>query len=306
MERNEMVTQINRQSARQTAKMVDKVEETAPAPANGNNDIALNPDPSLRHAEIVGTKVGPKVQNLLDIHSKNIRGKVARKAELLGHARQKLAESRDYLNKGDEESAKAKETSGQAALFLYQAQVEGVASANDVTGALGDSFGFKRKGKPGETVRAGHPEASKTPAGQGETIRKRVVRMFNAWDYVANDNADRFFDGLPKDKVEQIVREVGCPDPDNAGKWVTADKNIFTAYDGLSEIKREAANPRLPAALDSQHIYKLVDQLSDRNAWPILRGSESLIAGYSAIKDILTIVFSVPEEGEEAMAEAAE
>lgn len=194
---------------------------------------------------------------------------VSDKLTVMGSVRQQLAEASDLYNAGDDKAKEATEIADKAAVSLYQARTANTVSAEEVSAILGDIFGYKPKsdGSPG-----------KTPAGQGEAIRKRVVRAVSADEFCQTGDGGRFFEGLPDDEIKSVLEAVS-----------QGSMSIWTAYERFAEIKRDHATKTV-FAFDPKRIAGLVESLSEDGAADILRASPSLVAAYGALIDILNIV----------------
>jgi hypothetical protein len=191
-------------------------------------------------------------------------------------ARQKLAEAADYAKEGEARAKEAAETAGQGAFLLFEARRAGAIDDGEVTGVLGDTFGFKPK-KDGTDGR--------TPAGMGEQVRKRVVRAVNAWNYVNNNVSDKFFDGLPKDDVAAIINSME-PERNKDGEIVKNGTSPFTAFDLLTKLRQKNVS-RTPAWFDANHIGKLVDGLAAPEAIDNIEGNDVLLAQYAALRRMI-------------------
>jgi hypothetical protein len=259
-----------------TGQVIDK-PATQPRKGNGKGNGATEmgvSGMSLAAAENVAQGGKPATKaNLFAIAGATVSEKTARKLTVMQESRQKLAQAADLYAEGDGKAIEAAEVADSAALLLYQAHAEGLADKSEVSAILGDVFGFKPKadGKPG-----------KTPNGQGEAIRKRVVRLATAADWVANGTSDRFFDGLPKDEIETIVAAT------EAGNM-----SIWTAYERFAEVKRENAI-RTNAAFDPKRVAAFVESLSEEGAAAIIAANPALVTAYAALIDVLN---AIGEEG---------
>lgn len=153
---------------------------------------------------------------------------VAMKATLRQTAKQQLAEAIDAEKEASDKAsplwARADELKSKAAFSLYQAKAAGLISNDELSGLLGDVYGYKVKE---------NGDNSKTPAGDGEVIRKRVVRISQAHAFASGDSKDcgKMFDGLPveaKGEVEAILLDV------DAGEL-----SVFTAYGKIADVAKK-------------------------------------------------------------------
>lgn len=195
--------------------------------------------------------------------------RLQRKAEIMGRVRQELAEVADLTNQSGEVSAQAMEISARAGAELFGAMSERLITSEELTATLGDMFGY-------EVKKDGSP--SKTPKGQGAAIRKRVVRLTQAADYVNGGETTRFFDKLPEEDVEDIVNLVK-----------NGDRSIWTAYEDLGKIKRDNQS-RVEFAFDPKKIAGLVESLSKDGAADVIAQSNDLRQAYGALWDTLTAI----------------
>jgi hypothetical protein len=138
-------------------------------------------------------------------------------------------------------------------------RADGSLSAELLTETLGNVFGFQKRGKGGSQIRvpAGNKDASATPFGEGDVIRKRIVRMVAAHDYVVNGNRSAFFDNLPVDEVQPVVETLA-----NGG-------SIWSAYQALTDLKA-AKRTRLEAAFNAKTISGINEKLSEAAAIDLL------------------------------------
>jgi hypothetical protein len=210
-----------------------------------------------------------RANNVLDIVGRAQSVDLSRKAQLMGTARQALAHAKDLFATGDGNNAEATEAADNAARLLYQARTSGLISADEVSGALGDIFGYKPKndGSPG-----------KTPMGPGEVIRKRVVRAVAAVEFLTGGDGGRFFEGLNSDKVQEVMAAV-----DNS------TLSIWTAYDKLADIKR-SGNVTIDTAFDPSKIAKIAAKLGETGAAQVWADSPALVAAYVGLRDVMNIV----------------
>lgn len=198
--------------------------------------------------------------------------RIADKIRVVGTVKQRLAEAADLFKAGDDKRDEATAIADKAGVTLYQARTTNVINAEEISAMLGDVFGFKPKsdGTPG-----------KTPMGQGEAIRKRVVRAVQADEYANGGEETAFFKGLNEDEVRSILLAV------QAGEM-----SIYTAYDKFAELKRDNTT-RTNAAFDPKKIAAIYDTLAEgggQAAAEIFRKSPALVAVYAALVEALEIV----------------
>jgi hypothetical protein len=206
------------------------------------------------------------------------REKLALKTQLMSEARQRLAEAADLFTQGGETSTEATMVASRAAGLIYQGRVAGAISPDEVSAMLGDIWGYKMKGDSSQKVAAGHPKASKTPHGQGEAIRKRIVRATQAFEFANGEDGGRFFEGLSPDEVQPLVNEL------SDGK-----KTVWQVYDRLADIKREKSE-RVDAAFNPKAIDKIVAKLSEPASVERLAANDELLKAYAELKDVLAVI----------------
>lgn len=203
----------------------------------------------------------------------------AAKMALLGTVRQQLAEAADLFAAGASKAELAREVANKAAIGLYQGRVDGSVNQDEVSAILGDQFGYKTK-------KDGSP--SKTPQGEGEAIRKRVVRAAFANDYVTTGDGGRFFEGLPKDEIEAVCNAVS-----------NGETSIWSAYEQFATIKREHS-ARVDAAFDPKRMAAIVASLTTDGAAEIVLNSPALVAVYAALRDAINVIAETPADETEA------
>lgn len=222
-------------------------------------------------------------KNVFEVAANEKAAQAQSKMALMGDARQRLAEAADLFAQGTDKENEARAAAAKAALALYQARLAGSINPDEVTGALGDAFGYKVKsdGKP-----------SKTPQGQGEAIRKRVVRAVQAAEFANEvDDGGRFFEEMPRDKVAQLVNNME-----------NGDLSIYSLYDSLGELKRESAEKRQRnPAFDARKIGAIVEALTEAGAVEIIISDMALQLAYG---ELLNVLKAVGERAAE-LAEAA-
>lgn len=245
---------------------------------------ASNPEPETEtKPETVVSIKGAGTRKSLMAAFTNAQTVAARdKMEVMGVVRQGLAEAADLFKAGTDSEKQAVEVASKAALRLYQARAENLVTPAEVSAALGDEFGYKPKtdGTPG-----------KTPAGQGEAIRKRIVRAASAYDYVMNGDGGTFFQGLPVDDVNSILASME-----------NGDIGFWAAYEAFAQIKRDNATKTIPA-FNHKHISSLVDALSEKGAPFKFRSNPELVATYAALVDVIKLVDEAAAELEDGAEE---
>lgn len=197
---------------------------------------------------------------------------------ILTDTKQRLVEAADLYREGGAKAEEGKAIADKAAVKLFTARADGILSADQLSTLLGDSFGWKHKKDKNKAVKGGDPDASKTPFGQGEAIRKRVVRAVQAHEYVAGTDASKFFDGLPQEKVTDVLNRVR-----------NDQISIWSAYDMLGEIKRENVT-RADPAHDPKAVAKFVNALQDNGFVERFLANPDLQDAYLALHDMIVQV----------------
>lgn len=217
--------------------------------------------------KVVGIRGG---QTASEIRAHGRKDVVGRKHSEEQRIRQALAEIADLYAAGAEKAQEAETAAVNLQTEMFIDVRDGIFPINVVSSMLGDTFGYRKKGDAKTRVPAGHKDAGRTPFGAGEAIRKRIVRAFQAFDYVSNGNATALFEGLPKDDVAEVVNRIG------------ADENgitVWTAYDTLGKLKTRETN-RAPAFFDPRKVAALTDGLTAN-----LERSAELFAENAALGD---------------------
>jgi hypothetical protein len=208
--------------------------------------------------------------------------KLAEKMTLLGESRQRLAEAADMLATGQASEKEAGNILATVGANLYRLRIGGQLSNDELTSLLGDTFGFRKKGKGGSTVRvpAGHPDASKTPYGQGNNLRNRLTRAVQGHAYVADTaNASAFFDGLDAEAVDAELKRLE-----------TGKASLYTVFDALSALKKQAKAPAVDAAFNPLNVAKFVSAYSGKSAVDIIAANPDLASVCAELRDVLTVV----------------
>lgn len=241
--------------------------QTVSDPAMAIADSALEAASNVAH---IAPGKGRR-KSLINAAAMEVSKSVQDKVQLMGQARQRLAEAFDLFMQGNDKAKEAQESANKAAIALYQGRTSGAVTADELSGALGDVFGYKAKsdGSPG-----------KTPDGQGEAIRKRVVRAVQAFEYGQGEEASRFFDGLPRDDINGLLNGLEH-----------GTRSIFTLYEDLADLRKKANEGQKPAsAFDPKAIAKLIDALSEEGAAQHFVDSPALVRVYGELINAINFV----------------
>jgi hypothetical protein len=221
------------------------------------------------------------------------------KVAFMGDIRQKLAQVADQSGDKEELTQEIEGLAASAATRLFLARKNGMISGDELSGLLGDVFGYveKKDGSPG-----------KTPAGAGATIRKRVVRALQGWDFVNGGDGGRFFETMDKDEVAPIINSIGrvkkvehtAEDGTVTEEIVSDGPTVWAAYKTLGDLKSQST-VRVEMAFDPKKIAALGDKLIEAGARDKLLSNPSLIKAYKYLSDQITAVSQVSEGELEAV-----
>lgn len=198
-------------------------------------------------AEIIAlqSRQGRRV-NALDVLNAKQTEAIQSKVALLSEAETAIAETvklaGDIIVSEDQER-KVAEAAAKAAHVLFRGRITGVLSQDELSELLGRGFGWKRKQDGTQ---------SKTPFGQGEAIRKRVVRATGAYAFVNGNDAPAFFDPLDREAVAPFVQEV-----------IAGKRSVLTLYNDLADMKAEASGKRPAPAFNPKAVMAMAAALSE-------------------------------------------
>lgn len=184
----------------------------------------------------------------------------------------KLAGNRER-NEADER--KLTEAASKAGFLLYRGRINGLLTADEASELLGRSFGWKTKQ---------NGEASKTPFGTGEDLRKRVVRAVNAHAFaVRGAEPTAFFEPLSRGDVKPLLSEM------EAGK-----RTIWQLFRDLSEMKAEASGSRPKPAFNPKTVIAMAGTLGENvgNTLRIIHETPGLLEAYAGLQRMMDTVFT--------------
>lgn len=247
------------------------------------NQTRTQPEPSPAVMAMGGKPLSDKVVELRSRGPLAARRAALSETGVAQHAiltitKQRLVEAADLYAEGGKKAEEGRAIADKAAVELFAARADNIISADQLSTLLGDSFGWKHKKDKDKAVRGGDPDASKTPFGQGEAIRKRVVRAVQAHEYVTDADASKFFDGLPKEKISDVLNRVR-----------NNQLSIWSAYDMMGEIKRENATRPNPAH-DPKAVAKFVTALQEPAFIDSFLANADLQDAYLALHDMIVQV----------------
>lgn len=193
--------------------------------------------------------------------------------------RQQLAEIADLQAQGAENAQEVAEKKANLATEMFFDIRDGVFQLNQVSGMLGDVFGYRKKGDAKVRVNPGDKEASATPFGEGEAIRKRVVRAVQARDFVENDVATALFADAKPDEVSAILDRIGAEED---------GLSIWSAYDAFGKLKQRN-NERPAAAFDPKKVAALTDALSENveHSAQLFADNAALCDAYAELREVV-------------------
>jgi hypothetical protein len=232
--------------------------------------------------------------SLFDLVSAEEGQTVHQKAAFMGDIRQKLAEVADAAKRSGEEASETENLAASAATRLFLARKAGTISGDELSGLLGDIFGYKPKadGTPG-----------KQPDGAGRTIKMRIVRALQGWDFVNGGDGGRFFETMDANEVAPVINSIGRvkevehtdPATGTVTKEVIPDgPTVWSAYKLLGDLKSQST-VRVEMAFDPKKIAALGDKLIEAGARDKLLANPSLIKAYKYLADQITAVSQVSE-----------
>lgn len=231
----------------------------------------------------------PRAKNKFAVLASSESEALQSKASIIKEAKDRLRETHAEATKEGNAAQAALEPANKAALVLYNGLTSNALSLDEMNDMLAAEFGFKSK-------KDGQP--SKTPAGYGEEIRKRVQRAVKAYDYAINGNEPvAFYEPIPREDVVPFLNEI------KSGK-----RTLFAFYKAIGEFKSKAMGTRPKAAFDPRRIAGLTrDILGNVQATvSAVAATPGLEAAYMGLWRALSIIGQeLPEtetEGEEAEA----
>lgn len=259
------------------------VTKTQRRPSENNNvseetgDTAAQPQATPKHDATA--RKGMSGADLLKAARPTNR--LLAKQELMTTVSQQLAEIADIQAGDSEQNARAEELSSNVAFRLFTGQTGGLLSPDEVTGILGNQFGWRKKGDAKQVAR-NVSEQSKTPYGYGETIRKRITRAVKAHSFANGAEPDNFFKVFSREDVEEALQAV-----------VEGETSIFTLYNNLQDDRRElTANDDGPvnAAYDPGKVLKLVQKLTEEGAVEQFAQNPALLIAYASVTEAIEAI----------------
>lgn len=218
-----------------------------------------------------------------DKYRQEIASSAAAKSLAVSRAKQRLAEASDLAINAQDKRKECDALIGEAATVLYQARVDAITSNDphgltmaEISGALGDVYGYKVAEKTGKP--------SKTPAGDGEAIRKRIVRLVAGFEYVNSagleqeSSRESFFVGMDKAEVASILEQVN-----------NGHKSPWSAYDEFTAMKA-AMREKTDRAFNATVIAEIATALAGNDVALKFKDNPALLAAYIALSDIWAVL----------------
>lgn len=221
--------------------------------------LTVKPDPETETVKVVEGPNGRTRENfylkMVEEKSEMADGKIA----LNQMFNQRLAEAFDTYAKADALNLEAAEIASDASKAIILNASKRIASKQDavlgkkeISGFLCNIFGAKEKGGKGK-VSPTDKDASATPHGNGEVIRKRIARLIDAHSFLSGAEVTSFFEPMEgqSDIIKDIVDRVYEADP------AKNPLSIFSAYDMIGKAVKEAQDAAIPMHLNYKRIAKL-------------------------------------------------
>lgn len=257
-----------------------KARPSTVAPKADTETLPIIPAPKAEN-EALG-RIG-NATRASDMYKTEIASSAAEKSLAVSKAKQRLAEASDLAKSATATRGECDLLIAEAATVLYQARAKAIATndphgltMSEISAALGDVYGFK------VTQSTGKP--SKTPAGDGEAIRKRVVRLIAAYEFVnstglmTDSSKESFFVDLDKNEVAAVLAQV-----DNG------HKSPYSAYDEFTAMKA-AMREKTERAFNAKMIAEIATSLASEDAAKKFIGHPELLAAYVALADIWNVL----------------
>ena len=264
--------------------MKNALKKAAPAPAldtPAKDVVTLDLERPKAQEGALGNK--GNATRASDNYKTEIASSAAEKSLAVSQAKQRLAEASDLAKNALATRAECDAIVAEAATILYQARCKAIATNDphgltmaEISAALGDVYGFKIVEKTGKP--------SKTPNGDGEAIRKRVVRLVAAHEYVnsagleTESNKESFFVDLDKAEVSAVLDQVN-----------NGHKSPYSAYDDFTKMKADARE-KTERAFTAKVIAEIASALAGKDAALKFIGHPELLAAYVALSDIWNTV----------------
>jgi len=222
-----------------------KTKNNQPQPEITADVETLPADAADKVVSLADTKQRNRVNALATVAARQTEA-VRNKVELLNEAETAIADVVELAGNAEtneELSYKVTEAASRVGDILFRGRVQGILSPDEVSELLGNGFGWKQKQ---------NGERSKTPFGQGEAIRKRVVRATDAYTFVTGGDAKAFFEPLEVADVKPIITEA-----------LNGDRSVFTIYDDLAKMKQDASGSRPKPAFNAKNILAMAATLTE-------------------------------------------
>lgn len=252
-------------------------ETTGPLPETIVETVKNMPQET---AEVIAmqSRQGRRV-NALAAHNAAVSSAVQNKVQLISETETALAKVLELTGTAEQNADTERqvvEAASNASLLIVRGWNDGILSQDEISEMLGRTFGHKQKQ---------NGEPSKTPFGQGEVIRKRVVRTIKAIDYAIRGNEPvAFFDPLPRDDVKAMVTEV-----------LNGKRSVWALYNDLAEMKQELSGSRPKPAFNPKAVVALSGALGE-NIAETVRQFHDTPGLFDAYAGLLRMIETVGEE----------
>lgn len=206
-----------------------------------------------------------------DTWKASIAETIAAKVTLREEAKTLLSEAASTCKEGETFTAIGRDIASKAAYKLYQGQSQSLFTKQEVSSLLGEQFGFKVKADG---------TASKTPNGEGEATRKRVVRAVLAAGYIAGDDV-KYFEGCDKTAIAEVLH-----------KMDTGSISVWSAYDYLGQIVADNRET-IPLALSPSKLLKFVEDLAKPSNIDKINASNELRVCYFDVMSAIAAIVGI-------------
>lgn len=193
-----------------------------------------------------------------------LSARMTQKRQVTEQAKALLSEAIALEGNASAASNAVSETQGKAINILAQGVIAGLLDKPQVSAMLGDTYGYKTKadGTPG-----------KTPDGAGSTLRKRVVTLAEAYDYVNGNIAEADKPRWMADKTPEMLAPI-------VTQWLEGNLSPWQAYKDATE---RDSKPSVALPFDHAKLLKLCEALGDDTTLAAIRANPALVEVYTAI-----------------------
>lgn len=254
-----------------------KTNKTVAAPSLVEEHKAASNTPSI---ELIDMKASsgerPAIASAMDQIAADFTKRAEAKVSCLASAVATLTEAKRLYDEAATLTNKAytgdaDKVAAVGAMTLYQGLTGKLFGPDEMNETLRQVFGAKPKADGTD---------GKTPAGEGESIRKRVVRavQINEVRDTLEAPAKGFCADLEADTIAQMVAVLEAVEK--------GDRPLFTAYDDWQRIKTEA-KPQIDPLFDPAKVKKMIDKLATPEAVDRIGDNALLLAVYGQFRALL-------------------